>query len=390
MLSIGNMYPPHAEGGYELAWASNVASMRSRGFEVRVLTTVHRQPDVDAPDGPDVHRELRWYWRDYEFPPIGKRARVSLERANAATLRRHLAAFDPDVVAWWGMGGMSLSLIEQVRRAGLPALGHVGDDWMVYGPEVDAWIRACRARPRLGRLVGPLVGLPAQLDLGRAACWHFVSRHTRRRARNAGWQLPRTEITPAGVDTRLFRHSPARAWRWRLLYAGRIDPRKGIDTAISALARLPGDAVLEVVGRGEGDHEQQLRAHAKQLGVAARIGWPGMVPRTEMPQRYAAADAILFPARWQEPWGLVPLEAMAVGRPVVATGTGGSGEYLRDGENCLLVPPDDPDRLADAVQRLGDDAALRKRLRAGGHETAATYTDAEFNRALARSAEEAL
>ncbi len=55
-----------------------------------------------------------------------------------------------------------------------------------------------------------------------------------------------------------------------------------------------------------------------------------------MPAELAAADALLFPVQWEEPWGLVPLEAMASGTPVVATGTGGSGEYLRDGDNCLV------------------------------------------------------
>ena len=53
---------------------------------------------------------------------------------------------------------------------------------------------------------------------------------------------------------------------------------------------------------------------------------------------------VVFPVRWEEPWGLVPIEAMARGRPVVATGRGGSGEYLRDGENCVLFEADDAER----------------------------------------------
>jgi glycogen synthase len=95
---------------------------------------------------------------------------------------------------------------------------------------------------------------------------------------------------------------------------------------------------------------------------------------------------VLFPVRWEEPWGLVPLEAMAAGRPVVATATGGAAEYLRDGENALVVPPDDPVALAAAVRRL-EDEGLRARLVAGGRATAARYPRAAFDAALVAAVE---
>jgi glycosyltransferase involved in cell wall biosynthesis len=80
--------------------------------------------------------------------------------------------------------------------------------------------------------------------------------------------------------------------------------------------------------------------------------------------------------RWREPWGVVPLEAMGVGRPVVATGRGGSGEYLRDGDNALLFDAEDPEALAHQITRLANDDALRERLRAGGLQTAHDHTAA--------------
>jgi glycosyltransferase involved in cell wall biosynthesis len=112
--------------------------------------------------------------------------------------------------------------------------------------------------------------------------------------------------------------------------------------------------------------------------VQDRVALHGRLARAEVPAAYAAADAVLFPVTWPEPWGLVPLEAMAVGRPVVATGTGGSAEYLRDGENCLLAAPGDPAALARAVARLQSDAALRARLVAGGRATAARHDQRAF------------
>ena len=80
---------------------------------------------------------------------------------------------------------------------------------------------------------------------------------------------------------------------------------------------------------------------------------------------------------------------MALGRPVVATGRGGSGEYLRDGENCLLFDAGDAAALAEAVRRLAEDGDLRARLRAAGEATARRHTDAVFNAAVAEAIERA-
>ena len=107
-----------------------------------------------------------------------------------------------------------------------------------------------------------------------------------------------------------------------------------------------------------------------------RVTFEGIVPREALPTVYAVADALVFPVRWREPWGVVPLEAMGVGRPVVATGRGGSGEYLREGDNALLFDAEDPAALATQITRLADDEALRERLRANGLVTARDHTAA--------------
>lgn len=96
---------------------------------------------------------------------------------------------------------------------------------------------------------------------------------------------------------------------------------------------------------------------------------------------YRDADAVVFPVEWPEPWGLVPLEAMALGRPVLATGRGGSGEYLVDGVNSLLFRAGEPAALAGALRTLAGDEQLRERLRRAGYETATRHTEEAFNRA---------
>jgi glycogen synthase len=351
ILTVGNMYPPHHLGGYELIWRSAVRHHRAAGHDVRVLTTDVRFGEPSEPDDPDCFRELRWYWRDHAWPRLSIPERYRLERDNARTLQRHLEDFRPDVVAWWAMGGMSLSL---PKRAGRPSAAFVLDDWLDYAPKEDQWARALRRR---------------RFDTSTIDHWVFISEYTRERALSQGYAFASEEVNPAGVGDEFLTAAPAHPWSWRLLYVGRIDERKGIDTAIRALEHLPPEATLDVVGSGDDAAEQRLRALADE-----RVRFTGSVPREQLPAIYANADAVVFPVRWREPWGVVPLEAMGVGRPVVATGRGGSGEYLRDGENALLFDAEDPAALADRIQRLATDEQLRARLRTNGLETARRHT----------------
>jgi glycosyltransferase involved in cell wall biosynthesis len=352
ILTVGNMYPPHHLGGYELIWRSAVRHHRAAGHDVRVLTTDVRFGEPSEADDPDCFRELRWYWRDHAWPRRSIPERYRLERDNARTLQRHLDDFRPDVVAWWAMGGMSLSLPKRVEA---PSAAFVLDDWLDYAPKEDQFHRLLRR----GRFNTRTIDR-----------WVFISEYTRAHARELGHEFASSEVNPAGVGEEFTAVAP-RPWDWRLLYVGRIDERKGIDTAIRALEHLPNEATLDVVGSGDDAAQQRLRALADE-----RVRFTGSVPREQLPAVYASADAVVFPVRWHEPWGVVPLEAMGVGRPVVATGRGGSGEYLRDGENALLFDAEDPAALADRIQRLAADEQLRERLRANGLETARRHTAA--------------
>jgi glycosyltransferase involved in cell wall biosynthesis len=384
VLTAGNMYPPLSLGGYELAWRSSVAHLRERGHEVRVLTTDHGLGQgADPREEPDVHRELRWYWRDHGWPRLGLRERLSIERANAAALRHHLDGLRPDVVAWWSMGGMSLGMVERVRRLGIPAAAIVCDDWLIYAPRVDQWTRIFRGRRRVAAPIAErLTGVPARVDPAATGPALFASATLRERARTAGVAPSRSEVGLRGVEPDLFRPAPRPEWRWRLLCVGRIDRRKGADLAIEALRSLPRSATLTVVGEGDPDHLAELRRLASEPGLAGRVTFTSS-DRAALQDVYAGADALLFPVRWDEPWGLVPLEAMAVGLPVVASGRGGSAEYLRGRRNCLLFDPDEgAEALVAAVDELAGDPALRQRLSAHGLETSRGLTVEAYNEAI--------
>jgi glycogen(starch) synthase len=371
------MYPPHHAGGYEVMWQAAVDRARQLGHEVRVVVSDYRISDDIPETDRDIHRTLRWYWdlHRYEFPELSPMERLRNELHNKREFQRHLQGFRPDVISWWSMGGMSLSLIERVRRAGLPSTFVVHDDWLVYGPGFDQWIRMWRGKRRLLAPVAEhVLGLPTRVELAGAGRFVFNSRYTLESARRAGIQPGHAVVVPPGIEAGTLQPQPPTPWEWRLLYIGRIDRQKGIDTAVRALDHLPSEATLDVWGTGSDAYVAEMAALVEQLGLDGRVRFHGWANPDQRAAAYAAADAVVFPVRWQEPFGLVPLEAMCVGRPVVSTAQGGSSEFLREGENALVVAPDDPASLAKAVARLAADDSLRERLLQGGQATAARFT----------------
>jgi UDP-glucose:(heptosyl)LPS alpha-1,3-glucosyltransferase len=134
-----------------------------------------------------------------------------------------------------------------------------------------------------------------------------------------------------------------------LLFVGSGFERKGLATAIDALARLAGDARLLVIGKGD---PRAYQAQAERLGVAKRIGWLGVRPDVE--RWYGAADVVVLPTAY-EPFGNVHLEALACGVPMVTTSRAGGAEIVRD--DCGgVVPPHDAPAVAAAIERLAGQA----------------------------------
>ena len=167
-------------------------------------------------------------------------------------------------------------------------------------------------------------------------------------------------VIPNGVERTYFQEAPltrslGEPGSFTVGCVARLSPEKGVDVLVRA-ARLQPEMRFLIAGDGP-EREALHRAAPPQ------VRWLGRVPDTRAV--YAAADAMALPSR-QEGQGIVALEAMAAGVPLVASRVGGLAEMLRDGETALLVPPDDPPALAAALTRLRDDPALRTRLAANG------------------------
>jgi len=184
----------------------------------------------------------------------------------------------------------------------------------------------------------------------------------------APWQA-KTCVIPLGVDAAPAGTRDASPWPatrgLRLLAVGRLSHYKGFDVLLDALATRADDALLIV---GDGECASELRAQAQANGVATRVRFAGAVDDASLASAYASADVFVLPSLDRgEAFGLVLLEAMRAGLPVVASAIPGSGvgSVVADGDTGWLVPPGDAAALAAALARF-DDAALRERFGSQG------------------------
>jgi glycosyltransferase involved in cell wall biosynthesis len=148
----------------------------------------------------------------------------------------------------------------------------------------------------------------------------------------------------------------------RLLFLGNLIERKGVHVLLSALATVSGEWTLTVVGAPT-DAEYAARLHSlrNHLGLRESIRFTGRLSDEEVADHLARSHVLVGPSLY-EGLGLVYLEGMAFGLPVIATTAGGASEIVTDGETGLLCPPDDADAIADAVRTLRDDLDLRRRM----------------------------
>jgi glycosyltransferase involved in cell wall biosynthesis len=380
VLTITNWYPPHHHGGYELSCYDVMTRLVKRGHDVQVLCgdTLLGSPASGAFDADHerrVRRRLRLYHDGAQLLRPTWRERYAIERHNQRELATALDEHRPDVVSVWHMAGVSHGLLATLVRSGVPMVFAICDDWLTYGLRLDAWAGPLgRRRWRWSaRALERVLQVPCAIpDYASAGPFLFVTGATEEQARRGARSFPRRRaVVWSGIDRTIF-DGPAPEpppWSWRVIVTGRFDPRKGFETVVRALPLLPPEATVELWGRGGDDERARLEAIAVELEVADRISM-GSLEREELPDRYRAADVMVFPSVWPEPFGLVPIEAMACGVPVVATGVGGSAEFLVDGGNCLLTPPGDEVALAAAIERLAGDEGLRGRLVAAGLRTA--------------------
>jgi D-inositol-3-phosphate glycosyltransferase len=354
-------------GGQNVHVAALSKGLRALGADVIVHT---RRDDPSLPRQVRLETGVIVDHVDAGPPvPIAKDELLPFMTDFADDLERSWRRVRPDVVhAHFWMSG--LAAVDAGSRLGIP----VAQTFHALGAEKQAHQGTADS--------SPAARLDAERWLARTVDHNIPT--TAREFRTLvgmGAHPERMTVVPCGVDLELFRPDGVR-WppgteRPRVLCVSRLVPRKGIDDVIQAVAGLPGVELLIAGGPPESmlfedDHARALMSMIDRLDVGDRVRLLGAVERPWMPTLMRSADIICC-TPWYEPFGMVALEAMACGAPLVATRVGGLVETVVDGVTGILVPARHPRSVQAAIEALLHDPSRRKAMGSAALHRAQSY-----------------
>jgi len=394
IAAFSNFYPPAAIGGYELGCRDVVDELVRRGHQVEVLTSSYQADQVATEQ--HVQRQLPYFAVD-GGRGRGLVARAAAERLSYGVVREFLGRTRFDLVYVFGAFHVCRSIFLSAQATGTPMSYYVSDHWLERWRDDDDWLRwwsspdhprASWKRPlvrtlrRLGamvprRLLGQTRFEP--LELGGV---QFASAALKSAALAAGLPVSDAAVIPWGIVLDRFprRDEPAGP-ATRLLYVGRMVRDKGVHTVLEAVIRLRAEApeldyTLDLCGREDDDpaYARELRQRVSAAGLEESVRFRGWSARESLGATYRAHDVVVFPSIWEEPFGLVLVEAMASGVPVVSSATGGSAEITRNGVTGLHFPAGDAAACAAAIARLRSPDLTRSLRTAALADVAARFS----------------
>lgn len=365
IAQVSTRYPP-GPGGVERHVAEVAVRLGARGHRVDVFTS-------------ELYREFPWQRLGPEVPreesrPFGAVHRLPVRSLPGPLhypffrgLGAALARDRPDVVHVHTYGTHQVAVARRYgRRSGTPFVltAHFHPIWSIEGGWTRHRLRAFYDR----QLAGPIVR--------DAACVIVQTREEERLLRTLALPLPRVEVIPPGYAP-LATVAPAGTFRSKygisgpyLLFVGRLASNKGLLPLVEAFAAVAHDhpdATLVLVGE-DGGMRSAVEAAAARSGLGARLRIVGHVGEDAvLADAFRDARFTILPSEY-EAFGLVLLESLAQGTPVIASRVGGIPEFVPDGQAGLLVPPNDPGELARAIERLWTDETLGRHLGAYGRE----------------------
>jgi glycosyltransferase involved in cell wall biosynthesis len=360
----------YRRGGAE-AYMEDVAGLQAEaGHEVEFFAMAH---PLNRPS-----RFEAWFPSHVELEPpppspLGKAraaGRVLWSTSAGRGMARVVEEFAPDVVHLHNVyHQLSPSILRPLRRRGIPAVMTLHDyklacptyQFLDHGRPCDACLGGRYAEAIRRRCKGDSFSASALAAFelwvhtttrayDPVGCFICPSRFLTQKMAAAGVFPDRLRCVPHFVDVA---GMPAKATPGGpVVFAGRLSPEKGADTLVEAVARA--GAVLEVAG--DGPERGRLEALADRL-APGRVRFHGLLPKAEVLALFRSASVVAVPSRWWENQPMTVLEALASGVPVVASDLGGLSELVEPGATGALVPPDDPQALAAALQPFLDDPA---------------------------------
>lgn len=354
-------------GGTETVVRATVAEQRRRGDEPRVFCTSALQP-------PEGTREAETFGYFYPYFPLTAGDRDAFDRRGgnpfAPALFRAVRAFRPEIIHIHAGGRLACQAIKLAESLGVPSVMSLHGGAAVVPPqEIAQMLKPIRGKLRYGGLLDRFLGLRFD-PLAHASARVCISKEEKRELeRRYPGRIVR--YLPNGIEPRRYGHRPFTK-ATRILCLSRIDYQKNQAALLDLLAARP-DVEVELIGPVTVLwYRSRIVERATALGVSGRLTIINGLPpgSAELDAAFERADVFVLPSV-HEPFGIVALEAMQRGVPLVASAVGGLVDFVRDGENGLLFNPNEKGALVAAFDRLTP--ALAAQMVAGGYQTVRNY-----------------
>lgn len=337
ILIISNLYPPQALGGYERSIADFARILQHRGHRVRVLTSdtqeFHAEHSSIYPD-PGVFRGLKLagQWQQGVgakwFPPDQAEP---IFRQNVQEIDQHIQDFQPDIALVGNIDLLHTIPIQTLLAAQIPTVHYVMNATPGYAPELAP-------QTRLFQYV---------------TCSNWVTQSLQK----AGYPAATAQtVYPGAIVEEFYQAQLPPRDRLRIAYASLVMAYKGADVLLEALSILPVmDIPFSATIAGD-TFDPAFVANLKEFveaeGLAEHIQFTGVLSRRGLHELYKTHNVLVFPSRFQEPFGISQIEAMAAGLTLVTSGTGGAKEIIEAGQDALLFESENPLDLADKLAFL--------------------------------------
>ena len=342
-------YSPAEWGGTETVVMHTVEEQRALGHDPRVFCTAALQPP-DARSTEDV----AFFPYFYPYFPMPAADRLKLDKKGgspyAPKLFKAVAAFRPDVIHIHAGGRLACAAVKLAKRLGVPSVISLhGGAAAVPASELEEMLKPLKGKFPYGAILDRLFGLRFD-PLAKVDVIICISHEEERRLKEK-YPGRNVQYLSNGVDGGEVR-AAARPGS-NILCVSRIDYQKNQLALVELLAARPGCRLTLVGPITARWYADKIAARAKELGVGDRLTLvPGLPPGSaELEAAFASADVFVLPSV-HEPFGIVALEAMARGIPLIASNVGGLPDFVKDGENGLLFDPSDPANLVRAFDRL--------------------------------------
>ncbi|GAA4780059.1 glycosyltransferase family 4 protein [Olivibacter ginsenosidimutans] len=363
ILYINALYSPFIQGGAEISLKTLVEGIQAAGHEVVVLSL---KPDgsmtVDQEDGVKVYRaplkNSYWPFVKTQHPKWDRLLWHVRDQHNSSmqkAVREVLAQEKPDVVSCHNLVGWSIAVWEEIKRAHLPIVQVLHDLYLLC-PNSDMFkddhsctkqcLRCSLLRHKHRKAsaqVDAMIGI-SQFILQRFTQHGYFEQAQKQVIYNTR-EIPASPLPPERQANDVF----------RIGYIGTLAQKKGVEWLIEQFSQVSIKASLHIAGGGKKSYEHFLRG----LATDQRITFVGYVDPNTF---YDNIDLLVVPSLWEEPLGMVAIEALAHHVPVIATNKGGLPETVKHEINGLICDPSEKNSLAHAIQRLYEDLPLYRTL----------------------------